>query len=760
MDKATIKIGVRGMSCASCVERIEKSLWRTHGVLSASVNFAAETATVEYSPERVTPDELKRAIETAGAYRAIDISLEPDAADRETLARDAEMRSLRMKFILAASAGAILFIGGFHTHIPPLRNIPQQTLYLFFFAVTAPVMFWSGAQFFKGFWVSLKHKTADMNTLIAVGTASAFLYSTAASFFPDFFHRGGFTADVYYDTAAVIIALILLGRMLEARARGRTSEAIKKLMGLQPKTARVVRESGEIDIPVGDVQIGDIILVRPGEKIPVDGIVTDGYSSVDESMVTGESIPVEKHAGDEVVGATINRAGAFRFRATRVGRDTVLAQIIKLVHDAQSSRAPIQRMADIIAGIFVPVVIAIAVVTFVVWFFFGPAPSFTYALVNFVAVLIIACPCALGLATPTAIMVGTGRGAESGVLIKDGESLETAHKVNTIVFDKTGTLTEGKPRVTDVIVGLNGLNNLNGSNGSNRLNREKHLISIAASAEKNSEHPLSEAILTKAMEYNIELTEPDEFEAIPGQGIRARVDGSQVLIGNSTLMRESGVETDALAGRIEALANAGRTAMFVAIDGQPAGIIAVADTLKENAVEAVNALKHLGIEVIMITGDNRRTAAAIAREAGIDQVLAEVMPEDKALEIKKLRADGRVVAMVGDGINDAPALASADVGIAIGTGTDVAMESSNITLMRGDLNSVVTALRLSRRTMTIIKQNLFWAFIYNSLGIPVAAGILYPFFGMLLSPMFAAAAMAFSSISVVTNSLRLRKAKL
>jgi len=746
-ELSTVKIAVSGMSCASCVERVEKSLRRTDGVLSASVNFAAETATVTYAPSRITVNDLKRAIESAGAYKAMDVTLGADALDQEQRTREAELRTLRAKFIFAAAVGAILFIGGFQHLIPGLRSIPREIMHIFFFVITTPVMIWSGKQFFTGFWIALKHMTADMNTLIAVGTASAFLYSAAATFFPRFFQQSGFNAEVYYDTSAIIIALILLGRLLEARAKGQTSEAIKKLMGLQPKTARVARGSEEIDIPVDDVQVGDIIIVRPGEKVPVDGIVTDGYSAVDESMVTGESIPVEKHPADKVTGATINKTGSFKFKATRVGKDTTLAQIIKLVHDAQSSKAPIQRMADIIAGIFVPIVIAIAVTTFIIWYFFGPSPPLTYALLNFVAVLIIACPCALGLATPTAIMVGTGRGAELGILIKDGESLEMSHRINTIVFDKTGTLTEGKPEVTDIVIINNDFDN-------------KQLLALAASVEKNSEHPLSEAILKKTKEYNAAPTDPRHFEAIPGQGIKATINVSKVLIGNFTLMRENKVETSRFADKADLLSSAGKTTMLIAVDGQPAGIIAVADTLKENSREAVKKLKHLGIEVIMITGDNPRTAAAIAHEAGIDRALAEVLPENKAAEIKKLQGAGKLVAMVGDGINDAPALAQADVGIAIGTGTDVAMETSDITLIRSDLNSVVAAIRLSKRTMTTIKQNLFWAFIYNTLGIPIAAGVLYPFFGILLTPVFAAAAMAFSSVSVVTNSLRLRKANL
>jgi Cu+-exporting ATPase len=582
-----------------------------------------------------------------------------------------------------------------------------------------------------------------MNTLIAVGTSAAYLYSVTAMFFPHLFSVQGLVAEVYFDTAGAIVVLILLGRLLEARAKGQTSEAIKKLIGLQAKTARVVRDGQEADIPVEEVEIGNRVVVRPGEKIPVDGILKDGHSAVDESMVTGESIPVEKNAGDAVIGATINKTGTFTFEATKVGKDTMLSQIIKMVEEAQGSKPPIARLADIIAGYFVPTVIGIALITFVVWYFFGPAPALTYAVLNFVAVLIIACPCALGLATPTSIMVGTGRGAESGVLIRGGEALETAHKLKAIVLDKTGTLTEGKPSVTDIAAFGDF--------------KEAEILRYSASAEKGSEHPLGEAIVNQAMEKNLPLMSPENFNAIAGHGIEATIEGKSVLLGNVKLMRDRNIALEDLERKAEEFSNQGKTPMFVAVDNQPAGIVAVADTLKENSKAAVEALHKMGIEVAMITGDNKRTADAIAKQIGIDRVLAEVLPDGKADEVKKLQAEGKKVAMVGDGINDAPALAQADVGIAIGTGTDVAIESADIVLISGDLRGVLTAIALSRATIRNIKENLFWAFAYNTILIPVAAGVLFPFFGILLNPIFAAAAMGLSSVTVVSNALRLRR---
>jgi len=599
-----------------------------------------------------------------------------------------------------------------------------------------------------------------MNTLIAVGTSAAYFYSMVAVLSPGLFMAPGLEPHLYFDTAAIIIALILLGRFLEARARGQTSEAIKKLIGMQPKTALVIRNGSEVEISVDDVQVGDLILVRPGERVAVDGIIRQGYSSIDESMITGESIPVEKKVGDEVIGATINKTGSFQFEATRVGKDTTLAQIIRLVEEAQGSKAPIQRLADVIASYFVPIVIGIATATFIIWYFVGPAPALTFAILNFVAVLIIACPCALGLATPTAITVGTGKGAEHGVLIRSGEALERSHKIRTVLLDKTGTLTQGKPEVIEVVA----------IPSSSR----GEVLRLAASAEHGSEHPLAEAIIRAASEEKLELSSASDFSAVPGHGVEASVEGKKLILGNLRLVKDRGLSLNGLEEEANRLWEKGKTVMFLGIDKQVVGIIAVADTLKPGAKEALAALHQMGIETVMLTGDNRRTAEAIAREVGIDRVLAEVLPEHKAQEVKKLQEEGKVVAMVGDGINDAPALAQADIGIAIGTGTDVAMETGDITLISGDLTGVVTAISLSKRTMRTIKQNLFWAFAYNSALIPVAAGALYFAFGStgvppglhfilgdygFLNPILAAAAMAASSITVVSNSLRLRRFK-
>jgi Cu+-exporting ATPase len=624
-------------------------------------------------------------------------------------------------------------------------GLSMGTNFFLQFLLATPVQFWAGWQFYVGFWKAAKHKTSDMNTLIAVGTSAAYLYSLIVTFVPHWIMVKGLKMDVYFDTSAAIIVLILLGRFLEARAKGKTSEAIKKLIGLQPKIARVIRNENEVDIQVEEVVVRDIVIVRPGEKIPVDGVVKEGYSSVDESMVTGESLPVEKKMGDSVIGATINKTGTFKFEATKVGKDTVLSQIVRLVQEAQGSKPPIARMVDVIASYFVPVVISIAIITFMVWYFFGPHPALTYAFLNFVAVLIIACPCALGLATPTSIMVGTGKGAENGILIRGAEALETAHQLSTIVLDKTGTLTKGEPSVTDII--------------ESEKFAKREILTLAASAEKGSEHPLGEAIVKKAREENLDLLNPKDFQAIAGHGIEATVDSKRILLGNLRLMEEKRVSLNGLLNKAEQLSNEGKTPMFLAVEGEVVGIIAVADTLKENSKEAVGAFHQMGLEVVMLTGDNERTAKAIANQIGVDRVLAEVLPEMKAEEVRRLQSEGKKVGMVGDGINDAPALAQADVGIAIGTGTDVAMESSDITLIGGDLRGIVTAIALSKATIRNIKQNLFWAFAYNTILIPVAAGILFPFFGILLNPIFAAGAMAISSVTVVSNALRLRRFK-
>ncbi|MEN6372490.1 MAG: heavy metal translocating P-type ATPase [Armatimonadota bacterium] len=743
MKTETIQFPIKGMHCASCVRRIEQHLSELEGVAKASINLATERATVEYAPQQITPEKIKTVI----LFLGYDIPEEAKAEDHEQASRDAAIREWKTRFWVSALLTLPVILGMLR-EIGSFAFIPAVFAdHYVMWAFATPVQFWGGWPFYRGMWAGLRHRTVDMNTLIAVGSSSAYLYSVAVILFPSFFKATqGVMPAVYFDTSAVIITLILLGRFLEARAKGNASEAIRKLAGLRPKTARVSRNGEEADIPVEDVAVSDIVIVRPGEKIPVDGIVVDGTSAVDESMITGESIPVTKRAGDEVIGATINKTGSFTFRATKVGKDTALAHIIQMVEEAQGSKAPIQRLADIISSYFVPVVIGIAIITFIVWLLWGPAPAFNYALLNFVAVLIIACPCALGLATPTAIMVGTGKGAESGVLIKGGEILERAHKVTSVVLDKTGTLTKGEPElvVTAVLPGVD----------------EAELLRLVASAEARSEHPLGEAIVHGAEARKIPLSPVESFSSLTGEGIEAKVEGRNVLAGNRNLMSGRNVPLDELDKRANELSSEGKTPVFAAIDGKPAGVFAIADTLKENSALAVRALHDLGLEVAMITGDNKKTADAIAKQVGIDRVMAEVLPQDKSKEVQRLQTEGKVVAMVGDGINDAPALAQADIGIAIGTGTDVAMEASDITLISGDLMGVVTAISLSRRTIKTVRQNLFLSFIYNVLLIPIAAGVLYPALHLLLNPMIAAAAMSLSSVSVVTNSLRLRSFKI
>jgi Cu+-exporting ATPase len=735
---------IQGMTCASCVKRVENALNSVKGVIQAGVNFATGRASVEYIPEEVSIRDLKRVVEEAG-YQVLEVK-EEDIVEKERLAREAELSQLKLKFTIGAMLLAPILLLMYGASLLEKRiGLSHEMNFFIQFLLATPVQFWAGRQFYVGFWKATKHKTSDMNTLIAVGTSAAYLYSLIVTFVPHWIMVRGLMMDVYFDTSAAIIVLILLGRFLEARAKGKTSEAIKKLIGLQPKTARVIRNGNEVDIPVEEVVSGDIVVVRPGEKVPVDGILKEGSSSVDESMVTGESLPVEKKAGDSVIGATMNKTGTFKFEATKVGKDTVLSQIVRLVQEAQGSKPPIARMVDVIASYFVPIVISIAIITFIVWYFLGPHPALTYAFLNFIAVLIIACPCALGLATPTSIMVGTGKGAENGILIRGAGALETAHQLNTIVLDKTGTLTKGEPSVTDIIE-------------SEKFTKNE-ILTLAASAEKGSEHPLGEAIVKKAREVDLNIIDPKDFQAIAGQGIEAMVDSKRVLFGNLRLMEEKRVNLNGLLIKAEQLSNEGKTSMFLAVEGEGAGIIAVADTLKENSKKAVEALHQMGLEVVMLTGDNQRTAKAIASQIGVDRILAEVLPEMKAEEIKRLQSGGKKVGMVGDGINDAPALAQADIGIAIGTGTDVAMESSDITLISGDLRGIVTAIALSKATIRNIKQNLFWAFAYNTILIPVAAGILFPFFGILLNPIFAAGAMAISSVTVVSNALRLRRFK-
>ncbi len=813
----TATFPVTGMNCAACSARVEKTVQSLSGVVRAAVNLATERLTVTYLPGIIAPAGIAKAVQDAG-YRMLVAEdgaapAEPGAAAEEERRRQVSL--IRLKFIVSLAVGAILML----MMLIPESWLSMQIQWYIMFALATPVQFWAGGQFYRGAWAALRHRTTDMNTLIAVGTSVAYLYSAAVTFFPGAFERAagaGFEAAVYYDSAVIIIGLILLGRWLEARAKGQTSAAMRRLVGLQAKTARVVRpapaagtateaavamqaapgsvagadvgaracsladvpgvedpadpagdsacslatrpvavsngDTIEIDIPVDEVFVGDVIVVRPGEKIPVDGVVLEGRSTVDESMLTGESIPVEKGPGDDVIGATLNRTGSFRFRATKVGRDTALAQIVRLVEEAQGSKAPIQRLADYIASIFVPVVLGIAVLTFLIWYFFGPEPAFTLALLAFVSVVIIACPCAMGLATPTAIVVGTGKGAENGILIRSGEALERAYKLDVIVLDKTGTLTRGKPEVTDIVVVQ-----VSRGNGATMALTENELLRLAASAERGSEHPLGEAIVEEAKSRQLQLAEVSHFSAMPGRGVEAVIEGADILLGNHRLLDERGYSLNGLEATAGRLAEEGKTPMFVVVGGAVAGIIGVADVLKPDSADAVRGLQALGLEVYMITGDNQRTAEAIARQAGISHVLAEVLPERKAQAVKELQAAGKVVAMVGDGINDAPALAQADIGIAIGTGTDVAMETSDITLIRGDLTPIGTSIRLSRATMRVIKQNLGWAFGYNIALIPIAAGILYPAFGILLDPMFAAVAMALSSVSVLTNSLRLRR---
>jgi len=767
----TLALDIEGMTCASCVNRIERYLRKIDGVVEANVNLATERASIVARPD-VTIDQLIAAVEAAGyeakilldaaptstslapAAPTAGAEAEPHAVHRET-AREPEtsfqqrhLADTRRRLIVGAVLTVPLLLGLAAMTVAPF--LPMFLMNPWFqLAVATPVQFYAGWPFYKGAWKVARHRATDMNTLIAVGTSAAFFYSLAAILLPDFFRAAGMVTDgqlpLYFDTAAAIITLILLGRFLEARARSHTSDAIKKLIGLAPRTARVLRDGSEVDIPIEEVVKGDLLLVRPGEKVPVDGLVRDGRSAVDESMVTGEPIPVTKEAGEEVIGGTLNTSGSFRFEATRVGRDTVLAQIVRLVQEAQGSKAPIQRLADLVTSYFVPAVLGIAALTFAVWYAFGPMPAFNLALLNMVAVLIIACPCALGLATPTSIMVGTGKGAENGVLFRNAEALERLHKVKAVVLDKTGTLTEGKPRVTDVI-------RVAGAPD------EDEVVRIAATAERGSEHPLGEAVVRFARdERGLVLTDATEFEATSGQGVAATVDGQTVLIGRPAFLESHGIDPGPLRPAAEELAASGKTPVFVAIDGRPAAVIAIADTLKAGSVEAVAELHRLGLQVAMLTGDNEITARAIARQAGVDRVLADVRPDEKAAQVRRLQAEGKLVAMVGDGINDAPALAQADVGIAIGTGTDVAIESGSVTLMSGDLRALVVAISLSRATMRNIKQNLFWAFAYNVALIPLAAGVFYPFTGILLDPIFAAAAMALSSVTVVSNALRLRR---
>jgi P-type Cu+ transporter len=747
MENTTLKL--RGMSCASCARSVEEAISSVNGVHQCIVNFGAELATVEYDPGRTNVKAIQEAVNEAG-YSAFPLQQNPTDQEDETEKRrqSREARELTRKVVIASILSAIIFIGS----IPMMTglNVPFIPMWLHNpwvqLVLTIPIQFWCGLSFYRNAWKAFKRHAATMDTLVVLGTSTAFIYSLFPTFFPGLFISQGFRPDVYYEASSVIIALILLGKLLESRAKKQTGDAIRKLVGLQAKTARLIRNGQEIDIPIEEVQIGDVILVRPGEKIPVDGEVVDGTSTIDESMVTGESIPTKKQLGDEVIGATINKTGSFKFQATRVGKDTVLAQIVQLVQQAQGSRAPIQKLADQVTGFFVPVVIALALLTFVIWF--NIMGNLTLALITTVGVLIIACPCALGLATPTSVMVGTGKGAENGILIKGADSLELAHKIKTIVLDKTGTITQGKPTVTDFITESGTANN-----------NEIKLLQLAASIERNSEHPLAEAVVRYAQTQEVGLVDANNFEAIAGSGVQGVVDNHRVQIGTQRWMSELGVKTSSLEKEKERLEYLGKSAIYIVVDGKIQGLMGIADAVKPTSIQAIKALQKLGLEVVMLTGDNRRTAETIAREVGIKRVLAEVRPDQKAEEVKELQSEGKIVAMVGDGINDAPALAQADVGIAIGTGTDVAIAASDITLISGDLQGVVTAIQLSQATIRNIRQNLFFAFIYNVAGIPIAAGILFPFFGWLLNPIIAGGAMAFSSVSVLTNALRLRNFK-
>ncbi len=747
----TITVSVGGMSCASCVKAVENSLNSLPGV-NASVNFATESAKIVFDPAKATKEQLTSAITDAG-YEVLGVQDEeqPAASTREAPGkelmerREEEFQSLRSRFIFSLTTAILVFIGSMPHLFPFVKIIPEPVMNYILLIFATPVLFWAGKGFYTGAYKAARHLTTDMNTLVAVGTFSAYIYSLVLTINPAIVTSMGLQVHVYYDTAAMIIALILLGKMLEARAKGQTSAAIIRLLDLQAKTARVVRNGEEKDIPIDEVVMGDMIIVRPGEKIPVDGVVVKGNSAVDESMLTGESIPVDKSEGSEVIGATLNKSGSFTFKAVKVGRETMLSQIIKVVEEAQTQKAPIQRIADVIASYFVPAVIGIAILTFIVWMIFGPKPALTMALMNFISVLIIACPCALGLATPTAIMVGTGRGAENGILIRGGESLEIARKINTVVFDKTGTLTVGEPQVTGIYPVKNG---------------ENELLQLASSVEKFSEHPLGEAVVKKAGEESLKLTEVTGFDSVPGKGVKGMVSGKEILVGKRSYIEDNRIVISGMDEEISGLESGGNTLIYMAVDGEFSGVIALADTVKKTSKEAVEKLKAMGVEVILLTGDTEKTAKSIGRSLGIEKVIAGVLPHEKSGEVKKLQENGAVVAMVGDGVNDAPALVQADVGIAMGAGSDVAIEASDITLIGDDPMKVVEAIKLSRATVSIIHQNFFWAFIYNIIGIPIAAGVLYPFFRILLQPVFASMAMAFSSVSVVSNSLRLKKMKI
>ena len=745
---ATARIPIKSMHCSSCIIRIELAVQMTPGVVWARASLGPNAVDVEYQPELVDFQAIRHAIESAG-YRVAEPKVEPTAEelDPAEAANAEEYRTLMRKFWFAAAISVPVMALSYPDLIPGLRDwMPmgsdtRRIVWAFLGVLSLPVLIWAGSQFFTGMWDALKHRAANMHTLIAIGITAAFAYSIVAVAWPGIFPNMAL-AEVFWDVTDVVVALVVLGLALEIKAKGRTSQAIKKLIGLQAKTARVIRQGKEIDIPVEEVLVNDAVVVRPGEKIPVDGQVTAGSSAVDESMITGESMPVEKQVGDEVIGGTLNKTGSFRFTATKVGKDTALATIIRLVKDAQGSKAPIQRVVDAVAGYFVPTVMILAILAAVAWYDFGPEPRAVFATVVLVTTLIIACPCALGLATPTSLTVGIGKGAENGILIRSGDALQAAEKLDAIILDKTGTITKGEPAVTDIVV--------------TQGHDEANVLRLTASLERGSEHPLGEAIVKGAEARKLKLSDAGAFAAIPGHGVSGRIDGHDVLFGNAKLMRDRGVSIAMLEKDWGRLANEGKTPMYVSIDKKAAGLVSVADTVKADSKAAIEVLQGLGIEVVMLTGDNERTGRAIGREVGIERVLAEVLPDDKAHEVQKLQLEGKSVGMVGDGVNDAPALAQADVGFAIGTGTDVAIEASDVTLIKGSLMGVVTAIEISRATMRNVRQNLVGAFGYNTLGIPVAMGVLYPFIGLLLSPLIAAAAMAFSSVTVVTNANRLR----
>lgn len=786
MKKETYKI--EGMHCASCVATIERVFSKTTGVHSASANFASETALIEFDENIISESGLVKVVAGAG-YQLIpkdnhnttplnlplsgekikeakmpEMDMSSPEHNHLEMLREEQLKGMKVKLIIGGVFSFLIFLGSFpewFSFVPKILNNNWILLLL-----TTPVQFWVGSQFYSGLKLVIKYRTADMNTLVAVGTLSAYFYSLAVTVFPAFFTRGGITPALYFDTSAVIIVLILLGKYFEVLMKGRASEAIKKLIGLQPKIAKILRGGKEIEISISEVQVGDLIIVRPGERIPVDGKIVEGDSEIDESMITGESMPIHKKVGSLVIGSTINKFGTFTFSATKIGKDTMLSQIIKMVEEAQGSKAPIQRLADLVSSYFVPTVFLVAIVTFFIWLFLGPTPAFTFALVNFVAVLIIACPCALGLATPMAIMVSSGSAASRGILIKDAASLEIANKINAVILDKTGTLTQGKPQLTDIIV----FNN----------EKEEDILNLAASLEQRSEHPLAQAILqyaasldqksshsldqtiiNEATREKIGLYKLEDFKAISGKGLRGVLQiGSEKIeayLGNRALVSDVGLDISSHESNIAKLESEGKTVMILIVDKKLKGVLAVADVLKKESIDAIKALKENNIDVWMLTGDNDRTARAIASQVGIENIMSEVLPDKKSEKVRELQNQGKIVAMIGDGINDAPALTQANIGIAMGEGTDIAMESANITLMRGDLMLIIEVIKISRRTMRIIKQNLFWAFFYNIAFIPVAAGLLYPFFGILLNPIFAGVAMASSSISVVLNSLRLKK---